>query len=75
MLYFTVIPLLIAFNMEHKEILGSSITHFILIGILILDIFINLNTAVFKKGIISNNRKIIFHNYKNNGLSTDIIGK
>lgn len=60
--------MMIAFNMKLKDMLGGGELHYIFMLFLLIDIFVNLNTAIFEKGIITFNRSKIYHNYKKNGL-------
>lgn len=45
--------------MTYIEFLGYYALHYLLLGILNADIIVNMNTAVFNKGVIEYNRKKI----------------
>lgn len=57
--YFIIIPLVIAFNKDFAEFIGIEFLHNCYIGILILDVFVNCNTAVYEKGVIVLKRRKI----------------
>lgn len=44
---------MIAFNMDYKDIVHWVGIHYVLMGLLVVDIFVNLNTAIFYKGKIT----------------------
>lgn len=49
--------------MNYDDLENTSYVSIIFIGILILDILVNMNTAIFNKGVIEFKRRKIIKNY------------
>ncbi len=66
------IPIKATFDMTFTELVGNNFT-IVIPFILLLDIFINLNTGFFNKGRLITNRKIIFFNYLRKYCILDLV--
>ncbi|KAL4510548.1 hypothetical protein ABPG72_004702 [Tetrahymena utriculariae] len=68
-----IIPIHLIFEIDLMVLVSPYVVYTIIPLSLIVDICVNLNTACFLKGTLTNNRKIIFKNYIRQDFKYDII--
>jgi hypothetical protein len=70
--FFFFIPVHIAAGVSFKKLMPIEFNYVMTI-IIIFDIFVNLNTGYYLKGVCINNRKLILKNYFERQFFTDFI--